>query len=263
MNTEDMIQLEWANYAATARVAQVTPGLHVALRPDVIFTHSEVFPTPDVNHACLLRAAPETADALIAEVVDYFRSRQTPPTVFVSPACTPFDLPDRLMAVGFAPQPTSEAWMVLADLPHADVPTVSPHVVVRQIDPNEALMAAQVFMTAFEMPEDFAPLMAQLIEPSIGLPGIFHYLACVDGKPSGTCTLMCYETWGILGSAGVIPSLRGTRVATSLAAMAVQDALTQGVQTLMLQTAAGTLLERFLRIHGFRTAFIRTGYTLA
>ena len=76
--------LEWANYAATLATAQVTPGIDVIQRDDVIITSSEIFPSPDANHACLLRATPQTADDLIAEVVDCFKPKGLPTTISVS-----------------------------------------------------------------------------------------------------------------------------------------------------------------------------------
>lgn len=263
INVRQIAELEWTNYVATARVAQVTPGLEVILRPDVILSSSQVFPTPDANHACLLRTAPESVDSLLAEIVDYFRSRDLPVAIFVSPACTPLDLADRLLAKGFVQQGNPEAWMVLEDLPHVELPPPSPQIVVRHIAPQEALTAAEIFMSAFGMPAEFAPAMAQLLEPSVGQPGIYHYLALVDDKPVGTCSLLCQSKFAILGSAGVIPDRRGGRAATNLTAQAIRDALAHGVQTLMLQTAAGTRLERLLRINGFKAAFTRTGYLLA
>ncbi|MBN1936566.1 MAG: GNAT family N-acetyltransferase [Anaerolineae bacterium] len=259
---ERIAELEWANYAATAAIAQITPGLELILRPDAILSSSEIFPTPDVNHACLLRADSQGIDALIDEMVGYYQAKDLLPTIFVSPACTPADLAERLLARGFARQEGAEAWMVVDDIWAAQIPKPSPRIEVREIEPEEALTVAQVFMTAFDMSLDFAPAMAQLLAPSVGLPGAHHYLAFLNDEPVGTCSLICHQTFGVLGSAGVIPSRRGGSAATNLAVRAVFDARQEGVRTLMLQTAAGTLLERFLRIYGFKTAFTRTGYTL-
>jgi hypothetical protein len=58
-----------------------------------------------------------------------------------------------------------------------------------------------------------------------------------------------------------VPEHRGAGAATTLAVRAATDALALGVDTLMLQTTAGTWLERFLRISGFSRAFTRSCYT--
>jgi hypothetical protein len=262
ITTERIATLERVNYAATLTIAQVTPGLEILFRDDVIITASELFPAPDTTHACLLRATLQTADDLIAEVIDYFQSRGLPTTVFVSPACTPPDLPARLERRGFVRQETLEAWVVMDHLLDVEPPPLSSKVVVKQIGPEEALTFAQVFMAAFEMPVDFAPQMAQLLAPSIGLPEVYHAIALLDGQPVGTVSLICYENYGIIGSAGVVPAHRRSGAAHNLAIQAAVEAQGRGIDTLISQTAAGTPLERLLRISGFRSEFTRTCYTL-
>ncbi|MBN1584562.1 MAG: GNAT family N-acetyltransferase [Anaerolineae bacterium] len=254
--------LEWANYAATLPAAEVTPGLDVVLREDLILTRSEIFPSPDANHACLLRADPQAVEGVIDEAIDYFQSQDTPATIFISPACAPADLANRLSKRGFVRQKEQEAWMVLENLAAVTLPAMSPRVDVRSIAPDDALTMANVFMAAFDMPVEYAPYMAQLLAPSIGLPGIVHYLAFVGGQAVGTCSLMCHRNYGVLGSMGIVPSRRGKRIATSLAIKACLDAIDRGVDTLMLQTAADTMLERLLRINGFIRVFARTSYSL-
>jgi hypothetical protein len=260
--TQRIATLERANYAATLPIAQVTPGLDIVLRDDVVITSSEAFPAPDTTHACLLQATAQTVDDLIAEVVAYFQAKGLPTTVFVSPACTPPDLPDRLEDQGLVRQERPEAWMVLDHLQDVELPPLSPKVAVRQIAPEEALTFAQVFMVAFDMPVDFAPYMAQLLAPSIGLPGVHHTIALLGGQPVGTFSLLCYERFGIIGSAGVLPAHRRSGAAHNLAIQAAAEAQAGGIDTLIAQTAAGTSLERLMRISGFQRAFTRTCYSL-
>ncbi len=254
-------ELEWANYAATEAVARVTPGLEVTMRQDLVLTVSDLLPSSDVNHACLLRTTPQEADALIAEVVEIFHSRGRAATVYISPACSPPDLEERLLTQGFTRSAELESWMVLEHLDSFPIPDPSPAVQVREIAPEEAETFSRVFLTAFGWPEAMAPHMARLLSPSVGVPGVCHYLALVDGRPAGVCSLLTYERFGVLGSAGVLPAFRRRRVASSLTVQAARDALRQGVDTLILQTAAGTPLERLLRISGFKRAFTRTCYT--
>jgi hypothetical protein len=260
---ERTAELEWANYAATHALAQVTPGLEVIVRDDVILTSSQAFPTRDTNHACLLRASPLRANDLIAEVKAYFKSRNLPVAVYVSPACTPGDLPQRLLERGFNKQEEQETWMAVEGLSRVDIPSPYPGIAVRSIARSEAIAFAEVFMAAFGMPTDFAPLMAGLLEPSVGLPGVYHYLAWNKGQAIGTCSLLCYESFGILGSAGIVSEHRRSGAATNMVVRAAIDARDLGVDTLMLQTTADTPLERLLRISGFKRAFSRTCYVLS
>ena len=263
VNFEDIVALERQNYVAMQPMVAVTPGVELILRDDVIITSSQVFPTPDVNHACLLRTTRETAPALVAEVVEHFTSRELPPTVFISPACTPDDLPELLVAQGFVRQKEREAWMVLekaADLVKSSVPA---RVEVHHIDQSEALIFASVFLKAFGMPEAYAAPMAEVLTPSIGLPGMFHYVARFDGQPLGVCTLLCHEDLAIVGSAGVVANRRGLKVLSGLTTTIFAEAYAWGCKRALLQTTADAPFERFLRIAGFKTYFTRTGYTMA
>ncbi|MFN8455701.1 MAG: hypothetical protein U0401_13710 [Anaerolineae bacterium] len=233
------------------------------MRDEVILTSSEIFPLPDTTHACLLRATPQTVDRLILDIIDYFKAKSLPTTIFISPACTPPDLAERLLRQGFIKQEAEEAWLTFDNLLRYEVPTVASAMSIELIDSSQALTFAQTFMTAFDMPLDFAPAMLQLLTPSINLPGVYHYLAWLEGQPVGTFSLICGEKIGILGSAGVIPAQRGSKTIFSLCTHVARQAQQHGLDTLILQTTAGALLERFLRINGFKRAFTRIGYTLS
>lgn len=263
VSIEDIAALERQNYVAMQPMVAVTPGVELILRDDVIITSSQMFPTPDVNHACLLRGTPETTPALIAEVLEHFTSRELPPTVFVSPACAPEDLPDLLEAQGFIRQKEREAWMVLEKAEDLVRSTPSARVEVHSIDKSEAITFAGVFLKAFGLPEEYAAPMAEVLSPSIGLPGMFHYVATFDGEPLGVCTLICHRDLAIVGSAGVIANRRGLKVFSGLTTRVYNDALAWGCKRALLQTTAGAPFERFLRIAGFKTYFTRTCYTLA
>jgi hypothetical protein len=257
-----MAELERLNYLAMQPAARVTPDLEQILRDDVILTSSTLFPAPDTTHACLLRATPETASALLDEVEAYFKARDLTPTIFLSPACTPADMAERLLRRGFVRQDEEESWMELPDIADFRIFPPSPKIHVRRIDKSEAETFATVFLTAFDMPVDFAPGLAQLIAPSVNLPGMYHYIALVDEAPVGVCSLIVYQDVGIVGSAGIVPIRRGGKILNNLACAVREDARRHGVKTTLLQTTAGGMFERFLRISGFRRGFTRVCYML-
>jgi len=264
MNTSALriAELERANYYATLSTAEATPGLEVIIRDDVIITVSEIFPSRDANHACLLQATADTVDGLITDIVDCYHSRGLPATVALSPACAPHDLEARLRKAGFSRQGTPEAWMTLEHVQNRVTPDLFGGVEVRRITPDRANDFSRVFVEAFDMPPECAPAMAQLLEPSVGLPNVFHYLALIHGEPVGTFSLLHYGTYGVVGSAGVLPKHRRSGAATNLTVQAIREAQRLGIETLIQQTEAGRPLERLLRITGFDTIFTRTYYTL-
>ena len=104
VDIEKVITLEQANYQASESIFAKMPGTELELRDDVILTRCADFPVSDANHACLLRTPPEQADSLIAEVVDYFRAKDLPPTILISPACTPAEEDFSMLSVTFTPR---------------------------------------------------------------------------------------------------------------------------------------------------------------
>jgi hypothetical protein len=262
ISVQDIARLEWANYAVALPIAQATPGLEVLLADDVILTSNLLFPHTDVTHACLVRATAETVESLIDRVIDYFKSKALPTTIFISPACTPADLAERLSCRGFVKNEEKEAWLIFPHLSRTCVPPLKAKVKVKLISRAEISTFIETMLIAFELPLALAPFMVQLTEPSLSLTGIYHYLALVDDQPVGTCSLVCYEEVGVLGGVGVIPTYRGSGAVTNLIVRAAREAQACQVDTLLLQTASATPLERLLRLSGFKKLFTRTAYTL-
>lgn len=263
MNAADLswfAGLEWANYAATEPLIKATPASTLIMREDVIITSARLFRTSDANHACLLRATPETVDALISEATDHFKSRRLPVSVFVSPACTPPDLEERLLAHGFQKQEGEEAWIVIRDLPNWQPPAPSPEVQVREIGKGGAWAFARVYLAAFGMSVLLTPFTALLLRRSIGLPNVHYYVATMDGKPVGTALWYSHEDIACLGGTGVLPAQRGSKVATSLGVKAIGDAQRLGFSSMLSQTLHPRL-ERFMIGHGFERVFVRSCYT--
>jgi hypothetical protein len=262
LTARQVAEMEDSNYATLAAIARVTPGMSLIQRDDVIIICNPAFPIPDTTHACRLRTTPQNAEGLIAEVAEYFTSQDLPATIILSPACTPADLPGRLLERGFVRQEAEDAWLILDNVPGVPIPPAIPSAQVRSVGSDEAATYAAVYLTAFEMPLEFAPYMAERMQPVMSLPGFYHYIAFIDGQPAGVCSLYCNGSFGILGSTGVIPAYRRGGAATNLGISAVADAQKQGVQTLVVQTTGGTLFERFILMSGFKKAFTRICYSL-
>jgi hypothetical protein len=260
---EKIAALERINYLTMEPMASVTPGVDIILRPDMILTSSSTYPSPDANHACLLQTDPQKVDGLIDEVIAYFTARELPPVVLVSPACIPADLPQRLLTRGFQCQEPDEIWMVMEDLQSRTVPKIESTVEVKMISQADAPLFAEVMVASYDMPAEWVAVLADLLAPSIGAPGITHFLAFLGKKPIATLTLMRYQNYVTIGSAGVLPEHRGGRTIFNMAVEVLGEAKRQGVETVLLQTSLGPIFERFLRICGFTLAFKRQTYMLS
>jgi hypothetical protein len=244
-------------------LAQAVPGVEVVLRDDIVILSSHSFPSADINRAYLFHTTSERTDALIDEVVEFFKARDLPASIMVSPACKPDDLPQRLETRGFVCQETDEAWLVMENLQKAIVPKIDRSITVRRVEDGEAVATfADVMTRAYDMPSDWAPFLAQMLEPTIAVPGFAHYVAFVKDVPAATLTLMRHGKFATIGSGGVLPEYRGTRTIFNMAVEVFSEAKRDGVETVVGQTSLGPKFERYLRIGGFKLAFRRTEYKL-
>lgn len=256
-------RLERANYLALLPVSAVTPGLELLIRDDVILTSSQMFPAPDTTHACALHAGPDTINALLDEVTGYFQAKELPVNMYVSPACTPADLGERLRARGFVQHEHDESWVVLDNLDVIVYHSQRTDIEMQPVGVDDALTFAETFLTAFEMPVEFAPPLAEILKPSIGLPTTFHFLAREAGQPIGTISLIIHEQYGIVGSTGILPEFRKTRVVVEMFRAIHTTALQHSVKILFAQTRFDSTAERLLLANSFRRSFVRQGYTLS
>lgn len=238
------------------------PGVQTLLRDDLVLIHSKDYPALDINRAFLLRETPEKIDCLLEEVIAYFKERGLPTTIMVSPACTPADLPQRLLKRGFVRQEPDECWIVMEHIKSAKAPRTNPKVVVKQVMKADVEVFAETMVAAFEMTSDWVPMLVTALEPSIDQPNISHYIAFLDQKPVATMTTMHYQDYVILGSGGIIPQHRGTSLLFNFGVNVLVQARDKGADTVLGQTTVGPLFERFLRIYGFKQAFKRQGYFL-
>ncbi|MCB0163021.1 MAG: hypothetical protein KDI79_02270 [Anaerolineae bacterium] len=257
--SQQIAELEKIIYKALVPVVRATPGLNLSFRDDVILISNENLPDVDTTHACLVQTSPEHADALIAEVVDYFKMRNLPTTFFISAACTPPDINQRLLAAGFVRQPTTEAWSILKGIQPND------HYVtdlrVEKIDEELVLTFAEVMLSGWGLSTNLAPLMAQTLLPSVAVPEVNHFLGFLKGDPVAACTIVCYGQFGLMRETSVLPAYQDSREGFALETIAMENVRQQGVKTLLLQTMADPSSESHFAGHGFKRAFYRAIYT--
>ena len=262
LSPQKIAELERINPTIMQGLSDVMPGVNVVLRDDIVLISSKDFPSSDTNLAYLFRTTPQKADTLIEEVIEYFRSKDLTPQIMISPACEPVDLAERLLARGFIRQEVEESWMMFTDLQKAIIPKIDKSVTIRRVDASTVSTFAEVMAGAFEMPPEWVSYLAQMLEPTLSVPGFSHYVAFVKDVPAATLTLMRQGKYVTIGSGGVLPEFRGTRTIYNTAVEVLGGAKQDGVDVILGQTTLGPKFERYLRIGGFKLAFKRTGFKL-
>jgi hypothetical protein len=262
LDIQKIIEYETIMPNCIQALSSVMPGMHVIMRDNLVLIHSKDYPSPDTNRAYLLRETPEKIDDLIDEVIAFFKEKDLPTTIMVSPACTPADLPQRLLKRGFVKQEPDEYWVVMEHIQAAKAPKTDPRVVVKPVTKEDVGLFTETMAAAFEMAPDWAPMLEKVLEPSVGQPNITHYLAFIDQKPVATMTTMHYKEYVVVGSGGILPQHRGTSLLFNFGVKVLVQARDKGADTVLGQTTVGPLFERFLRIYGFKQALKRQGYIL-
>jgi len=261
MRGEEIAALERANYAALRAWVQATPGSRMTVRDDVILTRALLFPTPDFNHACLLRTTPAQVDPLVDDIAAYFRRLCRRVHIFVSPACLPAGVGQRLLARGFERQEREEPWLRFDLRGWMPPPVGSDAVRVMTVGPEEARTFARVYLASFGMTAALAPAVAPLMKKLMRVPSTRYALAVLDGQPAGVCLWHTQGDVVALGGMGVLPPFRGSRVATTLGMHLMLDAQAEGKTTVVAQMI-NPAFEGFVAQYGFRRVFTRVHYVL-
>jgi hypothetical protein len=262
LDPQKIVEYETIIPTCIRSLSDVMTGIHAIVRDDLILIYSKDYPSLDTNRAFLLRETPEKIEGLIDEVIAYFKEWGLPTTIMVSPACTPADLPQRLLKRGFVRQEPDECWLAMENLQTAKAPKTDPRIVVKPVKKEDVGLFAGTMVAAYEMAPEWTPMLEKMLEPTIGLPNITNYLAFIDQKPAATMTTMRYKEFVVAGSVGVLPECRGTSLAFSLGVVVLSQMRAEGADTVLAQTTLGPMFERFLRICGFKQAFKRQGYIL-
>lgn len=254
-------RLEWANYARNAYFASVVPGMEVTVARNVVLVTNHEVPTVDGNHAAMLRAAPDEADALIDRIVRHYREIGITPYVVLSPGCAPADLPLRLQDKGFKVYGKPETWLDITHLPRAEKLPMPGYLEIHKITSGEMADFCRVIIEAFEMPAEMLPMMLRGFTPINDLEGIDNYLALVNGKPTGCASLYHYLGYTALGSGAVLPGARFMGVGAGLVGYLYREWQKSGSHTLLAQTSLGKL-EQILILGGGKKLFTRQYYAL-
>ncbi len=262
LDTQRIIEFETVVPKCMEALSNVMPEMQTVFRNNLVLTYNKDDPFQDANQASLLRETPEKIEDLIDEVVVYFKQRDVPTKIMISPACSPADLPQRLLKRGFVRQEPDEYWLYMEHIQTAKAPRTSPKVVTKPVTKEDLTVFAETMVAAFEMPPDWVPMVEKAMEPSIGHPNIDHYLAFIDQKPVATMSAMHYKECVVVGSVGILPQHRGTSLLFNFAVNVLVQARDKGADTVLGQTVVGPLFERFLRIYGFKQAFKRQVYIL-
>jgi GNAT superfamily N-acetyltransferase len=175
----------------------------------------------------------DNADAIIAQVRDFFAARDHTVGWWVNPSSTPGDLVLRLEAAGFA-KVLEQAGQVLTNMGLAI--KVNPAVTVRQATPDDRDDLIRVYATAYPLPEELAAVWTDVLPLAAGGR---HYMAFLDGveEPVSVASMFPFpkSTVAVMQGAATLNAYRGNGVYTALMAKRLADARDMGMEAAILQ----------------------------
>jgi hypothetical protein len=175
----------------------------------------------------------DNADAVIAQVRDFFAARDHTVGWWVNPSSTPGDLVSRLEAAGFA-KVIEQAGQVLTNMELAI--KVNPAVTVHQATHEDRAALIRVYATAYPLPEELAAVCTDVLPLATGGR---HYLAFLDGveEPVAVASMFPFpkSTVAVMQGAATLNAYRGNGVYTALMAKRLADARDMGLEAAILQ----------------------------
>src|SRR5215813_1050602 len=175
----------------------------------------------------------DNADAVIAQVRDFFAARDHTVGWWVNPSSTPGDLVRRLEAAGFA-KVLAQAGQVLTHMGLAI--KVNPAVTVRQATHEDRDDFNRAYATAYPLPEALAAVVTDVLPLAAGGR---HYLAFLDGveEPVAVASMFPFpqSTVAVMQGAATLNAYRGKGVYTALMATRLADARAMGMEAAILQ----------------------------
>jgi GNAT superfamily N-acetyltransferase len=216
--------------AAPAGFRQTT-GLHSVDVCGASLLLAPGIPTPMFNRAIGLGVFRPSSEADLDEVIGRFRAAGSRAFwIHVNPAARPTAIGSWLLDRDFK-LAGRRAWAkMLFDEPTA--PAASTSLEVREIDAADAGGLADVLVSAFAMPQSFAPWFAALV----GRPGWDAVAGFAGDRVVCGGFLYRERDFAWLGIGGTLPEFRGRGGHRAVLAHRVQIALDSGVRSIVTET---------------------------
>jgi len=202
------------------------------------FTGLRAHATPHISHAFgnmvgVSTLTIENADAVIAQVKDFFGKRQQEVGWWLNPSSTPIDLVNRLKVAGFC-KLIEQAGMVLTDL-QRKIKT-NPAVTVRRATSADRSEVIRLYTDAYPLPEQLAAVFCDLV---LLVECGAHYLAFLDGFEGPVSVSSMFSPSGstvaVMQGAATLSQCRGNGIYTSMMAARLAEAYALGKDTAVLQ----------------------------
>ncbi len=201
-------------------------------------------------------------DDLIETVESYFSRRDRRPCLYTSPTSKPAELTDLLQAKGYG-KFDDEAWMFY-DFSLRDNRPLHRDISISEVrDEIDVAMFAEIYREGLPGPaiESYIDAAIEGLRYRPPLVSISYFTCTYQERPAGIACLHRIGHYAGLYAVATIPAFQQKGVARALINHISQLAKHEDVKFLFLQTGAGEESEQIFEKLGFKTRFIREGFT--
>lgn len=215
------------------------------------------------NQAYDLHCESAECDVTVDRVEQYFSTKERLPSIYITPASSPKDIKEVLERRGYA-RFDQEAWMFYdQSKPFSDANRSVEITNVRS--QSDLLVFSDVYRRGLPGPEvgKYIQSVIEGFKSNPPLVSIWYFLAYIKGEPAGMASLLHHGSFAGVYAVATVPEHRREGCAKALTSRLIETARSAGAEHIFLQTGAGDEGEATFERLGFKTAFVRDGYTRA
>ena len=249
MTPEDIERLIIEEAAYFRMVAEVEREDHA------LFLNSPLLPEyADVNRALRIRLeATDSEDpgAKIRSVLKWFEQKELNPVIDLDPLAISQGVSNYLLSEGLVLDTVPRSLMKLPEM-WREPAIASEAEVIRLNEPDSDARSAWVKTAIFDdIGTKYESLWETVSRHEAEHPGVTLFLALIEGKPVGCCSLFLHEGWGRIESVIVKKGYRRRGVASALVLIACKESLAKGATTTFLYAEKESAAERLYQKLGF------------
>ncbi len=244
---------EWLDLLIEHEIAYAGMAASCERTAHALYLHAPDLPDyHDANRALRLRTAGSSAEAVVRQVISYFRARGLTPVADLDPIAKAEGIGAALLLQGMTPVSGDRLLMRYgsATPPPMRESSVTIDAVANETGAGEATEWIDTAV-ADDIGWPDEALWRAVAAKEARYTACRLYIARLDGLPVGACDLFGHAEWGRIESVVTRPEARRQGVGAALVSRAIRDSLTSGNRRTYLFTEPGGAAERLYRRLGF------------
>ena len=212
-------------------------------------------PYYEPNHAASIIVEERSAEDLLGKIMRHFVSKGAPAVWFrISPLTQPDSFSALLEKNGFRKDFETSVMTFQGTEP---LTTVNPEARIEELPPSDIAVWKTLVCTIFGVPTEWEE----------GFDGYMHayvrsggrcFVASIDGKPVGACSLLSLDRSGGIFTVGTLEEYRRRGIGSALTVHALQASVKAGNTLHLLYVDEGGHAERLYRRLGFEAHYTTT-----